>query len=168
VLIYLISGEFMNIFEVLDGLDISYQRFDHPPVYTCDEANSINPNLPGAKTKNLFLRDRKGKRHFLVVVLDEKYVDLNVLAEGLNVNRLSLGSPERLRKYLATEPGSVSILDVTNDPEGLVELIIDQDVWHADALQCHPLINTSTLVITLNDIKVLFDHLRRTAKIITV
>ncbi|MGP9147166.1 prolyl-tRNA synthetase associated domain-containing protein [Vibrio parahaemolyticus] len=158
----------MNIYEILDDFNISYQKFDHEPVYTCAEANSLNPHIPGARTKSLFLQDRKRKRHFLLIVLDEKYVDLNVLSEHLNVNRLSLGSPERLKKYLSTEPGSVSILDVINDPEGLVELIIDQDVWKSAMLQCHPFVNTSTLVIKLHDVKVLLEHLGRTVRIITI
>lgn len=158
----------MAVFKILDSLAISYQKFDHPPVYTCNEANCISPDIPGAKTKNLFLRDRKGKRHFLVVVLDEKHVDLNVLSENLNVSRLGFGSPDRLKKYLATEPGSVSLLDIINDPDGLVELVIDQDVWASAALQCHPLVNTSTLVIKRDDIKKLLEHMGRAAKIITI
>ncbi len=158
----------MNIYNILDHLNILYQKFDHAPVYTCLEANRLSPDIPGAKTKNLFLRDRKGKRHFLLVVADEKQVDLNTLSEHLKVNRLSFSSPESLRKYLSTEPGAVSILDVINDPEGLVELVIDQDIWQSTSLQCHPAVNTSTLVITLHDIKVLLKHLGKTARIITV
>ncbi len=156
----------MNIYKVLDKFDISYQKFEHDPVYTCSEANDVNPHIPGTKTKNLFLRDRKGKRHFLLVVSDEKYIDLHALSEYMNVNRLSLASPERLKKYLLTEPGAVSILDVINDPEGLVELVIDQDVWTSEALHCHPSVNTATLVIKLRDIEMLLEHLGRTARII--
>ena len=156
----------MDVFEVLDGLKILYEKFDHAPVYTCEEANLINSHISGAKTKNLFLRDRKGKRHFLVVVSDEKQVDLNFLSECLDVKQLSFASPERLEKYLGTTPGSVSILGVINDPDGLVELIIDQDVWQSETLQCHPLVNTSTLVIQLSDIETLFEHLDRTSTII--
>lgn len=156
----------MGIFETLDGLKISYEKFDHEPVYTCEEANRINSHISGAKTKNLFLRDRKGRRHFLVVVLDEKQIDLNYLSSILDVKQLSFASPQRLEKYLDTAPGSVSILGVVNDPEGLVEVIIDQDVWQSEMLQCHPLVNTSTLVMKLSDIATLFEHLGRTSKVI--
>ena len=156
----------MDIFETLNGLNISYEKFDHVPVYTCEEANLINSHISGAKTKNLFLRDRKGKRHFLVVVLDEKQIDLNYLSGILDVKQLSFASPERLEKYLGTKPGSVSILGVINDPDALVELIIDQDVWLSETLQCHPLVNTSTLVIELKGIERLFEHLGRASTII--
>ncbi|WP_421849335.1 YbaK/EbsC family protein [Marinomonas sp.] len=94
----------------------------------------------------------KVKRHFLVVVSDEKQINLNFLSECLDVKRLSFASPQRLEKYLDTAPGSVSILGVVNDPEGLVEVIIDQDVWQSETLQCHPLVNTSTLVMKLSDL----------------
>lgn len=156
----------MDVLETLNGLNISYEKFDHAPVYTCEEANLINSHISGAKTKNLFLRDRKGKRHFLVVVLDEKQIDLNFLSESLGIKQLSFASPERLEKYLGTKPGSVSILGIINDPDGFVELIIDQDIWQSKALQCHPLVNTSTLVIKLSDIDTLFKHLGRVSKII--
>ena len=156
----------MDVFETLNVLNISYEKFDHAPVYTCEEANLINTHISGAKTKNLFLRDRKGKRHFLVVVSDEKQVDLNFLSDCLDVKQLSFASPERLDKYLGIKPGSVSILGVINDPDGSVELIVDQDIWQSEALQCHPLVNTSTLVIKLSDIEMLFEHLGRVSKII--
>ncbi|CAE6939993.1 Prolyl-tRNA editing protein ProX [Vibrio sp. B1FLJ16] len=155
----------MDIYEVLRRYNIAYQRFDHEPVYTCAEANSLEQNIPGAKTKNLFLRDRKGKHHFLVIVSDEKSVDFNMLSNGLNVNRLSLASPTRLKKYLLTEPGSVSILDIVKDQNDHVQLVIDQDVWNANELQCHPYVNTSTLVIKLQHIKALLGHLNREARI---
>ncbi|CAE6936124.1 prolyl-tRNA synthetase associated domain-containing protein [Vibrio sp. B1FLJ16] len=155
----------MDIYEVLRRYNIAYQRFDHEPVYTCAEANSLEQNIPGAKTKNLFLRDRKGKHHFLVIVSDEKSVDFNMLSNGLNVNRLSLASPTRLKKYLLTEPGSVSILDIVKDQNDHVQLVIDQDVWNAIELQCHPYVNTSTLVIKLQHIKALLGHLNREARI---
>ena len=65
-----------DIYEILDRHGISYERTDHPPVFTVEEADRLVPPLPGAKTKNLFLRDNKGKRHFLVVVSGDKQVDL--------------------------------------------------------------------------------------------
>lgn len=158
----------MEIFAFLTGLGIAYLRFDHEPVYTCEDANLLNPDIPGIKTKNLFLRDRKGKRHFLLVVRDDKNVDLTLLSEQLAVNRLALASAERLATYLATQPGSVSILDVIHDPESRVELVIDQDVWRAEELQCHPFVNTSTLVISLADMRRLLQELGRGVSIIDV
>jgi len=143
----------MKIYEFLKDNGISYKRFDHPAVYTCKEANSLIPNLPGAKTKNLFVRDRKGLNHFLLVVADYKSVDLKALADILGVSKLSLASAERLKNYLQIEPGAVSLLSIINDEEKSVQVIIDRDVWLQEALQCHPLVNTSTLVIPKIDVE---------------
>lgn len=136
-----------DIYTFLSENGIAYERFDHPPVYTVDDVERLTPDLPGAKTKNLFLRDAKGKRHFLVVVPHDKRVDMKTLSDVLDAKRVSFGSPDRLRKHLGIEPGSVSLLAVCNDAENNVELFVDTDIWNAEAFQFHPLINTSTLVM---------------------
>jgi Ala-tRNA(Pro) deacylase len=127
---------------------IEYQRQDHPAVFTVEQAKRLVPPLPGAKTKNLFLRDRKGRRHFLVVVDYDKAVDLKALTPVLGVSKLGFASPERLKRYLGVKPGAVSILGLVNDLDGNVEVIVDRDLWKARAFQCHPLVNISTLVIS--------------------
>jgi Ala-tRNA(Pro) deacylase len=132
----------------LDEHRIVYQRCDHPAVYTVEEAARLVPPLPGAKTKNLFLRDKAGRRHFLVCVPAAKQVDLRALSETLDANRLSFGSADRLRRYLGVEPGAVTLLAVINDPGGAVSLFVDEDLWQAEDFQFHPLVNTATLVIS--------------------
>ncbi len=135
----------VDIYSFLDQHQIAYQRFDHPAVFTCEEAEKC-PQMPGKGTKNLLLRDRDGKRHFLVVVGHEKQVDLKALKDMLGVSKLSFASPERLKKYLDVEPGSVTLLGVVNDADHGVEVVIDEALW-GQSLQCHPLVNTATLVL---------------------
>ena len=147
----------MDIYQFLADHDIEYERHDHPPVYTCEEALRLVPPLPAAKTKNLFLRDRKGRRHFLVAVGYEKAVDLKALAPLLGVRKLGFASAERLQRYLGVDPGSVSILGLVHDVNQEVEVIVDKDLWSAKAFQCHPLVNTSTLVISRDHIQRLLE-----------
>ena len=144
----------MEIYRFLDSNGIAYERHDHPPVFTCEDVNRLVPELPGCKTKNLFICDNKGRQHFLVTVPDEKSVDLKSLGEALAVKKLRFASADRLQKHLNLEPGSVTILGVMNDHAGSVNVVVDKAIWEADALQCHPLVNTATLVISL-------DHMRR-------
>lgn len=132
---------------------IEYERHDHPPVYTVEEARRLVPPLSAAKTKNLFLRDKKGKRHFLVVVPAEKRVDIKALPQAVGSDRLSFGSANRLKKYLGVEPGSVTLFAIFNDPRHAVELIVDENLWEAEAFQFHPLVNTSTLVISRENLR---------------
>ncbi|MFM5422399.1 prolyl-tRNA synthetase associated domain-containing protein [Aeromonas veronii] len=153
----------MAIYSLLDQLAIPYQRFDHPPVFTCDEASRLLPDLPAAKTKNLFLRDPKSERLFLVVTPEERRVDLKALATALGIKRLSFGSPERLDAVLGLTPGSVTLLAMVRDRENAVELVVDEAIWQAEQVQCHPLVNTATLIIRLDDVRRLLTHLDREA-----
>ncbi len=135
-------------FQFLEANQIAYTRHDHPAVYTVEEADRLVPELSAAKTKNLFLRDDKGKRHFLVVVPGHKQVNLKLLKDRMGVKRISFGSPERMKKHLGIEPGAVSIMALYHDKAHAVELFVDQELWKAESFQCHPLVNTATLEIT--------------------
>jgi Ala-tRNA(Pro) deacylase len=99
---------------------IAAPRHEHPAVMTCEESDRLVPPQPGAKTKHLFLRDRKGARHLLVSVPPERAVDLGALGAALGVGRLGVASAERLGKHLGITPGSVSLLALVNDRVGAV------------------------------------------------
>jgi Ala-tRNA(Pro) deacylase len=143
-----------DIHAFLERHHIEYERCDHPPVFTCEEAERLVPCLSGERIKNVFLRDQRGTRHFLVVVSSETRLALSELGKLLDAGRLSFGSAERLEKYLGVNAGAVSILGLINDPQHLVELVIDSEAWdHAAAFQCHPLVNTQTLVISKQGIE---------------
>ena len=86
-----------DIYEVLAELGITFQKHEHPPVFTVEEADDHTGDLPGARTKNLFLRNKKGDRHYLVTLESRKPVDLKALRKMLGESSLSFASPERLR-----------------------------------------------------------------------
>ena len=142
-----------DIYEFLDANNVSYERHDHQAVFTVEESKILSPELNGASTKNLFLRDKKGIRHFLVTVLEDKKIDLKALSYVLDSSRLSFASPERLKKHLGIDPGSVSLLALVKDSENNVEVFIDKEIWEDEAILCHPLVNTSTLVVPHKDMK---------------
>ena len=141
-----------EFYRFLSENGIGYERHDHPAVYTVEEAGRLVPDLPAAKTKNLFLRDKKGQRHFLVIVPADKRIDIKALPAVVGSNRLSFGSAQRLQKYLGVQPGAVTLFAIYNDPQCDVELIIDEVLWQAEAFQFHPLVNTSTLVISRDNL----------------
>src|SRR3989344_788596 len=134
-----------DIYMFLGEHNISFERFDHPAVFTTEESSKLPP-MPGAGTKNLFLRDDKGSRFFLASVPHEKRVSLKDLGKILGTKKLSFGSPEMLKQYLGVEPGSVTLLGLIHDADHRVEVIIDQELWNAQQIQCHPLVNTATLI----------------------
>lgn len=133
---------------LLETHGISYVRHDHPPVFTCEEEAHHVPETGAARTKNLFLRDRRGKRHLLLVTLCSKNVRIADFADIAGADRLSFASPERLLKFLGVEPGAVTILGLVNDAAHAVELYIDKDVWAAPSIHAHPLRNDATLVLS--------------------
>jgi Ala-tRNA(Pro) deacylase len=157
-----------DLYQFLADHLITYERHDHPPVFTVEDVNRLVPPLPAAKTKNLFLRDNSGKRHFLLVVRDEKRVDLKALPGLIESSRLRFGSADRLKKHLGVDPGSVSLFAVVNDSNNAVEVIMDRDLWTSDAFQFHPLINTSTLVISRENIQRFLDKTGHEIRIIDV
>ena len=138
----------MDIYSYLSERGIPYVRHDHPPVFTCEEEREHVPESGAARTKNLFLRDRKGKRHLLLVTSCAKTVSIATFAEVSGADRLSFASPERLKERLGVEPGSVTVLGLITDTSHAVELFIDTDVWSAPAVHAHPLRNDATLVLT--------------------
>ena len=120
------------------------------------------------QTKNLFLRDKRGRRHFLLVTSCEKAVDIKRFADAIDAGHLSFGSAERLQKHLGLTPGSVTVLGLINDPSHAVELYVDADVWRSEKWNCHPLINTATLVIARSDIDKFLAHTGHTPRVVTL
>jgi Ala-tRNA(Pro) deacylase len=143
----------MHLYEFLQSNQIGFQRYDHPAVYTCEEAALLVPDLPGIATKNLFVIDKKNQKLFLLVVPDTKSIDLKALSHMIDCRRLSMGSAEDLRSYLGVEPGSVSVLSLFCDQAAKVNLVVDEQIWLSEAVQCHPLVNTSTLVLGKQELK---------------
>jgi Ala-tRNA(Pro) deacylase len=152
------------IYDVLESHGIAYLRVDHPPVYTCEDVRRLLPDLPGAETKNLFLCDAKGRRHFLLTVGPDKRVDLKRLAADLELTGLRMASARRLTERLGVEAGAVTLLALVNDPDGAVEMLFDEELWDEESFQCHPLVNTSTLILDKQALTAFFaavDHAPR-------
>lgn len=141
-----------DIYSFLQNNAINYIQFTHPAVFTCEEAERLCPAMPGQAIKNLFLYCKPSDRYFFIVVGHDKSVDLKKLKSLLNVSHLSFASPEQLKKYLGVEPGSVSILGLVNDSDHVVNVVFDVPL-QGKVLQCHPLVNTATLVINFQDIE---------------
>ena len=155
-----------DVYALLDSLGIRYERYDHAPVFTCDEADAAVPNHAAVQTKNLFLRDKRGRRHILLVTSCEKAVDIKRFAEQAGADHLSFGSPERLAKYLGVAPGSVTVLGLMHDVAHGVELFVDGDVWRTPAWRCHPLINSVTLILSRGDVERFIAHTGHSARVV--
>ncbi|WP_244951733.1 prolyl-tRNA synthetase associated domain-containing protein [Pseudoalteromonas luteoviolacea] len=148
----------IDVAQSLAALEITYLSYEHPPLANCDVAKSIGLERKGVGLKNLFLRDNYGKRHFLVITLAEKQLDLKTLSKQQGVSRLGFCSTERLAKYLKVKPGCVSALAINNDESQQVELWLDKELEGATLWQCHPFENDKTWVIKLSDLQRFWSH----------
>ena len=140
-----------DVYTALDALGIAYQKYEHPPVFTAEEAAAHWDGIPAKAVKNLFLRNKKGDRHYLVIVGIEKLVDLRTLVKIVGDDRLSFGSPERLMARLGLTPGSVSPFGLLNDASGSVRVILDEDLRTAERLIFHPNDNRASVTISFED-----------------
>ena len=145
-----------QLFAYLDRLGIGHRTVEHPPVFTVEQAKALRGDLPGHHIKNLFLRNKK-EEMFLVVALEDRAIDLKQLGEVLGVGRLSFGSPERLRRYLGVEPGSVTPLALINDQARSVRLVLDRGLLEGGPINAHPLVNTMTTAVASPDLLRFFE-----------
>jgi Ala-tRNA(Pro) deacylase len=140
-----------QLFARLDQLGIAHRTVEHPPVFTVEEAKALRGNLPGHHIKNLFLRNKK-EEMWLVVALEDRAVDLKRLGERLGAGRFSFGSPDRLRRQLGVEPGSVTPLALINDADRVVRLALDRGLAEGGPVNAHPLTNTMTTALSGPDL----------------
>lgn len=143
-----------EILKALENLKISYKVKEHNPVYTIEEMDKLGKSFfeNASICKNLFLRDQKGKRHFLYVLEEDKKADLKSLSEKINSSKLSFASEERLKKYLNVEKGSVTPLAIIFDKNQEVEVLIDEDLLKEEIVGVHPGVNTKTVLLSTKDL----------------
>ncbi len=137
--------------DALSALAIPFERYEHPPVATATEADVHWAGIEAAHCKNLFLRNQKGTRHYLVIVKHQKRADLRAVADQIGDGKLSFASPERLMTHLGVTPGSVSPFGLINDETREVRVFLDRDLQGAERISFHPNINTVTFVLAFAD-----------------
>lgn len=135
----------------LRELGISWKTYEHQAVFTVEESSTVTDSLPGAHTKNLFLKDKKGGL-WLVVVRAHLRVDLPALAKQIGAPRFSFGSAELLIGTLGIAPGSVTPFALMNDREKKVRVVLDADMLKLDPVNFHPLRNDRTTAIRPDDL----------------
>jgi len=141
-----------DLMAFLDGLGIRTKTVDHPPLYTVEQSQALRGEIAGAHTKNLFVKDKKG-RYFLLTVGEEAEVDLKTVHQLIGASgRVSFGRPEALMDLLGVQPGAVTALGVFNDVGGLVTLVLDASLMQNEIVNCHPLTNDATTTIASKDL----------------
>lgn len=136
----------------LTASGIRFSRIAHEAVFTVAESQTLREAMPGLHSKNLFLKDKKG-RLFLVSARQSARIDLKRLHETIGASgRLSFGSAELLQETLGVTPGSVTAFAVINDRAGAVTMVLDAGLMSGEEVNFHPLVNTATLRIGRDDL----------------
>ena len=144
----------IRVYDLLDKLNVSYERVDHEAAMTMEACEEIDRTLGDntAICKNLFLCNRQETSFYLLLMPGEKPFKTKDLSSQINSARLSFAKPEYMEKYLDITPGSVSVMGLMNDSDKKVQLLIDKDVLNHPYFGCHPCINTSSLKFTTGDL----------------
>ena len=156
-----------TLMSTLTSLNISYTTRTHPPLRTVADAKAFRGDMRGAHIKNLYLRDRK-KRNFLLVVEEDKSIDLKALPGLIGSDRLSFGSADRLLEMLGVRPGAVSPFTLINDPNHHVQLVLDADLADQPSLFAHPLVNDMTLGVSGADLIRFFAYTGHNPKLLSL
>ena len=141
-----------RVYDLLDQLNIDYQRIDHEEANTMEVCLEIEKSLKSTICKNLFLVNSNKSQYYLLMLKENKKFKTKMISKQINSSRLSFGSDEKMLEYLDITPGSVSLLGLMNDHDFKVQLLMDKDLLQDEYLGCHPCINTSSLRIKMKDV----------------
>ncbi len=155
-----------ELYQLLDSLQIPYEYIEHPPVPTVEEAMKYWSGIESGHCKNIFFRNHKGDRHYLVILYYDSKLNIRELEQKLHQGKLSFASDRRLIQYLGLTPGSVSPFGLINDKTRHVHLFIDRTLMNHERLSFHPNTNTASLIIPREGLFRFLDHTGNTWELI--
>lgn len=142
----------IKVYDLLDALNIEYERIDHAPVMTMEACEEVEKALGASICKNLFLCNRQKTDFYLLMIPGSKSFHTKELSAQIGSVRLSFADEIFMEKYMNLAPGSVSIMGLINDTENHVRLLVEEDILKNKYLGCHPCVNTSSLKLQTADV----------------
>ena len=147
-----------KLYQLFNQLNIDFQYIEHPEAPTIEIAKQYWEGHDAKHCKNLFFRNHKGNKHYLVLLDCDATLDIHALEQILKQGKLSFASPQRLDKYLGIKPGSVTPFALINDTEKHVHVFIDSKLKEAEKVSFHPCINTASLIIETKNLIKFIEH----------
>lgn len=151
-----------RLYALLKQLDIEFEYLDHPPAPTIEIAKQYWAGHDAKHCKNLFFRNHKGNRHYLVILDCDCLMDIHAIEKRLGQGKLTFASEKRMIKYLGVTPGSVTPFGLIHDEAHHVHVFLDRNLQKAARLSFHPCINTASLIISNNDFVRFMNHAQNT------
>ncbi len=147
-----------RLYDLLGQLHIDFEYLEHPAAPTIEIAKQYWEGHDAKHCKNLFFRNHKGNRHYLVLLDCDQNMNIHDIEHKLHQGKLSFASEPRLMRYLGVKPGSVTPFGLINDTEHHVHVFIDQKLREAEKVSFHPCINTASLIIKREDLIRFLDY----------
>lgn len=142
----------IRVYELLDSLEIEYERIDHEAAMTMEACVEIDKAMGTEMCKNLFLCNRQETDFYLLMMPAEKPFKTKDISAQIGSARLSFGKGEYMEQFLDITPGSLSVIGLMNDADHRVQLLIDEDVLKNEYVGIHPCVNTSSIKISVDDL----------------
>lgn len=143
---------------MLKQLNITYQWFDHPAVFTVAESDKLKGEIPGKGTKNIFLHNKRKENFYLISLCGDKQMDIKAFRSSLGESKLSFAKPQYLMQYLQVTPGSVNPYGLIYDTDKKVQFFIDDDLLQEEWISFHPNVNTATISLKTDDFQKYFSY----------
>jgi len=140
-----------KLYQLLNELEIPFGYHEHPPAPTIEEAMKYWKDLDATHCKNLFFRNHKGNRHYLVILEHTRQMGIHQLEKQLKQGKLSFASDQRMMKYLGVTPGSVTPFGLIHDKEHHVHVFLDRNLLNSKTISFHPCINTASIIVQWTD-----------------
>lgn len=147
-----------KVLRTLQEWKIPYALYEHPPLPTIEEALEYWKDIQGTHCKNLFFRNHKGDKHYLIIFECHQQMAIHDIEKRLRQGKMSFASQQRMEKYLGLKPGSVSVFGLINDTNKEVKLFLDENLRNADLISFHPNDNTASLLIKNQDLHRFLQH----------
>jgi Ala-tRNA(Pro) deacylase len=147
-----------KLYALFEKLGIAFDYYAHPEAPTVEIAAQYWKDLDATHCKNIFFRNHKGNRHYLVILEHTQALNIRDLEQRLKQGKLTFASPERLKKYLGLTPGSVTPFGMINDVSKHVHVFLDENLAKSERISFHPCINTASLVISYTDFVKFLHH----------
>jgi Ala-tRNA(Pro) deacylase len=140
-----------KLYDILDQLSISFDYYEHPPAPTIEDALLYWKDIEAGHCKNLFFRNHKGNKHYLVILDYREKLEIHDLEKRLKQGKISFASEQRMNQYLGLKPGSVSPFGLINDKDHHVHVYLDENLKTKERISFHPNLNTASLVVKFQD-----------------
>ncbi|GAA0058420.1 prolyl-tRNA editing protein [Streptococcus canis] len=150
---------FENVIAELEQLNISYELVEHAPALTTKQADSFIEGIEGVRTKTMFLTNKKKTQYYLLIMDDQKLLDMECFKELVGANRIRMASADSLYRKMLLPPGVVSPFGLMNNQDKDILVYFDQAIVTEERMSFHPNTNDRTIFINTKDLFSFLEHL---------